>query len=720
MENSAVRADAEAVGAGGDARFDDVVLERSVESRTQRAAWTWATLAALIAVGAYLRLVYLGRLGIHWDEDLSALAVKAILANGVPELPSGMIYLRGGPFLYAMAASAQLLGFGELALRLPAALFGIATIPLAFALGKALFSERVGLVAAALLTISVWDVELARYARMYAPFIFFYMATLLCLWRYRVQRESLGGGMLCVALALIAVSLHELGYSLAPAMFFPLILRGPKEWLSPRRLVFPLCAAAVVAVFFFAWSRLIEHLMTLPLAEAEQALAARDGGAEASAPASALPHVPLLANLLGRSPAVFAVLAAALIGGAALFAFRRPRPMLERLALIGTAAAGAFGVLNVALLGVVATAWLKRRGLPAFRTPELKFALGVTAASVCAWLLLTVLLGLAEPAFAGLAAAKAALRWSLLNFPHFFAFWGYPNQWPMASVPAAIGALVAFDRASRRPSQAGSGFLLLALATPLILNGVFATRYELFRYDVPFDTLYFCLISLGLLHWREIGRAWGRSQGGRVDGRAAEAHAGADNRFAPTAGNRFAPAAAKRFAPAAVGALLALLVLAFDLNPVRPVLVAYGDYRNEGALYGLFGLGGYPDYKTPALYVAEHRAPEDRVIVLDSREMYAYLGRVDYWVMSSQYETQTYPSEGSLRDLYVSTPLIRSASELEQALAAPGGTKWLIASDAMLAETRVIDDDVKGLIRSAAARVVYVGRDGDTKVYRFP
>ena len=84
----------------------------------------WWILALIVAVGAYLRLAHLGALGFRWDEDLSGLAVRAILEKGVPELPSGMIYLRGGVFSYLMAGSASWFGFGEFALRLPAALFG--------------------------------------------------------------------------------------------------------------------------------------------------------------------------------------------------------------------------------------------------------------------------------------------------------------------------------------------------------------------------------------------------------------------------------------------------------------------------------------------------------------------------------------------------------------------------------------------------------------------
>src|SRR5690606_7219685 len=146
------------------------------------AAWI---LALLVASGAVLRLVDLGAISFHWDEDLSSLAAKAIAEHGIPELPSGMIYLRGLAFSYAMAASGMWLGFDETALRLPAALFGIALIPLCFAFGKRLFGTPVGLVLAALVTFSFWDIEFSRYARMYAAFGFFYLLTLLLIWRYR-------------------------------------------------------------------------------------------------------------------------------------------------------------------------------------------------------------------------------------------------------------------------------------------------------------------------------------------------------------------------------------------------------------------------------------------------------------------------------------------------------------------------------------------------------
>src|SRR5690606_25049212 len=187
-------------------------------------------LAALLAAGAVLRLIDLGQLSFRWDEDLSSLAAKAIAERGVPELPSGMIYLRSLPFLYVLAGSGALLGFDEWGLRLPSVLFGTATIGLAYVFGKRLFGTAVGLVLAALVTFSAWEIEFSRYARMYAPFEFFYVLTLLSIWRHLVADRRAPGAVLPIACALVALSLHDLAYTLALAFLLPLLIDGRRTF----------------------------------------------------------------------------------------------------------------------------------------------------------------------------------------------------------------------------------------------------------------------------------------------------------------------------------------------------------------------------------------------------------------------------------------------------------------------------------------------------------
>jgi 4-amino-4-deoxy-L-arabinose transferase-like glycosyltransferase len=664
----------------------------------QRSIAVWAGVILLTAVGAYLRFANLGALGFRWDEDLSSLAVKAILEKGIPELPSGMIYLRGGAFLYLEAWSAALFGFSELALRVPAALFGIGLIPLAFAFGRALFSARVGLVAAGLITISIWDVEFARYARFYAPFAFFYVSTVLAIWRYRVQAESSRGGWLCIALALIAVTLHDLGYTLTIAFLAPLVLEPRRALREPRRLVFPLGAALGVGAFFLLWRRWLDDLRELPIA----AVAARGG--EALAPVaptaepaswldSALGQVPLAGALWQQAPLLWLVLAALLLAAASWIARRPGATAVERTLLIAVAAACSLQLFNIALLALLALAFGKQAGVRGFAHLDVRRAACLAGMAFIAWLAASVwldLLGLASQG-AG-TAVKQSIR-TLLDFPHFFIFWGYPNEWPFVSFVAGVGALVAFDRAARPAPDRAAVFLAFVLVSPLVANGLFETLYELFRYNVPLNTFFFTLVALGLLHWPEL-----------IASVRAE--------------RRAAPAKLRKPMLATGSALLAALVLAYDLNPVRPWLAVQRDYREDGALYRLFAMQRYPDFKSAGGYVAANAAPEDLIFALDPREQFNYIGRLDYSVMSGAYDMSTYVDAGVRRDLYIGTPLVTSLDELRAALSIPGKRKWLIADHSML-DSASVDAPIRGFIQGQGERVVYVARDGTQHVYRF-
>src|SRR6185436_6378061 len=309
-------------------------------SDVRRLARDWWALVVVVAVGGYLRLAHLGALGFRWDEDLSGLAVRAILEKGVPELPSGMIYLRGGLFSHLMAASASLFGFSEFALRLPAALFGIALIVAAYLFAAALFGRVVGLVTAALLAVSFWDIDLSRYARFYTAFSLFYVVTLYAIWQFRVKTPSAAGGVLCVVLAVITMSLHDLAYSLALAFYFPLVLRGPAAWRSPREWLWPVASSAALAAFYVGWRQFVQSSRTLPLVAGGSSSPGHEID-ELARSFVAVPDLPLLTGMLERAP-LFVPLLVVLAVGAALYLTRRfASPTRERVLLTLIAACAA-------------------------------------------------------------------------------------------------------------------------------------------------------------------------------------------------------------------------------------------------------------------------------------------------------------------------------------------------------------------------------------------
>ncbi len=73
---------------------------------------------------------------------------------------------------YAMAYAFRQGGNGEKVIRVPALIFGVLSIPLLVTLGWRLFGPRAGLLAAALLTFSVYHIDFSQDARSYTLLLF--------------------------------------------------------------------------------------------------------------------------------------------------------------------------------------------------------------------------------------------------------------------------------------------------------------------------------------------------------------------------------------------------------------------------------------------------------------------------------------------------------------------------------------------------------------------
>ena len=511
--------------------------------------------------------------------------------------------------------------------------------------------------------------------------------------RFRVKAPSTAGGILCVALAIVTLSLHDLAYSLALAFFYPLVLRGPDAWRRPGEWLWPIASSAALAAFYVGWNSLVIWSRTLPVLAAEGGTGAAVAGREVDQldrSFVALPDMPLLTGMLDRLPLFVPLLVLVAVACALLVTRKLGSPLRERAMLAFVAACAAAQLFNLALLGVFVLAFMKRTGLPALRSREVLLAGALIGATFTIWavavLFAQVDLGPLHP-----LTPRTAIR-ELLDFPYFYVFWGFPNEWPLAAAVASIGALVAFHRAAHRGDSA-AGFALLALSGPIIGNALFASPFEIFRYNAAFNTLFFVFVALAFVHWRELVPAWRPALPRPLV-----------NRTAVALGTT----------------LLVLLVTAYDLNPLRGWLAVERQYSNEGTLYRTFGITAYSDFKTTAAFVARNASPHDLIVTPDSREYYNYLGRVDYWLRSGRYDDQSYTSKGALRDLYIDTPLVKTLPELEAALATPNRTKWVLASTAALADPAVpVAPEIRAFLRNAEQRVVYVGLDRDRKVYRF-
>ncbi|MCX7854498.1 MAG: glycosyltransferase family 39 protein, partial [Anaerolineae bacterium] len=117
----------------------------------------------ILLVAAALRLPAVGQVppGLYHDEAYYGLDAVDVLQGHL------QIYFpanngREPLFIYLAAAMIGLLGRSPFALRLTSAFVGLLTVAATAAAGRALFSRRVGLLAAAILAVTLWHVHLSR------------------------------------------------------------------------------------------------------------------------------------------------------------------------------------------------------------------------------------------------------------------------------------------------------------------------------------------------------------------------------------------------------------------------------------------------------------------------------------------------------------------------------------------------------------------------------
>lgn len=120
-------------------------------------------LAAIVAVALALRLAGFGSIppGLYHDEAYNGLDALQVLQG---ERPLWFAANNGREplFIYLVALSVAALGRTVAAVRAPALLLGLLTVPATAFLGESLFSRRVGLLAAAVTAITFWPLHLSR------------------------------------------------------------------------------------------------------------------------------------------------------------------------------------------------------------------------------------------------------------------------------------------------------------------------------------------------------------------------------------------------------------------------------------------------------------------------------------------------------------------------------------------------------------------------------
>ena len=185
-------------------------------------------LAATLVLAALARLYRLANIPNGFSPDEASygyngysflLTGRDRFGNAFPLFADNFGDLISTSYMWLTVPSIWLFGLDEFAVRLPAALAGIVTVFVLYKLGGAVVNRWVGLVAALLLAISPWHIQVSRYAErsQLLPLFFCLGLWLFLRWRKEGGRKLLWS-VLCFGLCF---------YTYASArVFAPLFIAG--------------------------------------------------------------------------------------------------------------------------------------------------------------------------------------------------------------------------------------------------------------------------------------------------------------------------------------------------------------------------------------------------------------------------------------------------------------------------------------------------------------
>jgi len=680
-------------------------MPRATPRGTPRGAWI--AVAALVALGLWLRLHDLGRLGLIADEGHQALAVRGVLAQGVPIVPAGNIYLRGAPFIYAEALTAAAGGVNEFTLRVPAAIFSAGVILLVFFFARTLFDLRTGLLAAFLSAFSIWEISLARYARMYTLLELSFLTTAFFFYRGYMAGGSSRDRAFAWAAGAVAAVTHQLGIFVLLFYALPIFVAPPAGGERRRfgwgRLLWPALGLACV---WFAFHELEGRLLDRATPPFREAAGAVEPGSEDDSAATDLlkkyllvPPVTLALELAGRDRT--AVLLAVLVAAAALVAAVaggfRPRRRLRTLWALAIVAVAFANLIALALALLAAYLVL----LPASRRD-------LGRAPLRPALLGAALLGIYWGAVAVRHPSLLATPWGTRSLGE--VLFGYPPVveraltwfiagWPLASLVVGATVLVLLIRFASDRRRARDLFAAMILLLPLLAAAATREIHNESRYHFHLYPFILTLLAAALAT-------------------ATRLVAGALDTGLAIAGRSFR---GRVLVEVGLAVLLAFLVTP-DIAPHGIQATVAGDYATprdpiRAPLNWLPYATFHQDHAGPAAAIRAARGPSDLVLVAGppywASIYWHYLGRIDYVISE---KAQRAGRNGVTLHHVTGARSITSADELDRELAAAGPRRvWLLSDTHLLgAESRYFSAAMKERLAALTTPPHALGRDGVT------
>lgn len=149
----------------------------------------YSALAAILAIGIWLRWRFIHTVHLYPDEFVSLLAIDMIKQSGLPVMPSGLFYEHGLLFSY-LGSLASYLGSSHGTIRYVSLFCGGLTLGLTYWIGERWFSSAVGLMATAGLAVAPAAIHWSGRVRMYALLQLLVLLALFLVYEGIIERRA--------------------------------------------------------------------------------------------------------------------------------------------------------------------------------------------------------------------------------------------------------------------------------------------------------------------------------------------------------------------------------------------------------------------------------------------------------------------------------------------------------------------------------------------------
>jgi len=205
----------------------------------------WIIIIISIIIGLIIRLKGLGKWPLALDEYYIVKSAGYILKHGLPQFPNGGYYSRGIFIQYLIAGLMSLGVKAEFAGRIFSVISYLIALPPLIMLSKKLGGKFMATVIVIVFSLSIWEIEFARFARMYAPFQAIFIWYIYFTYNIYINKNFKNFKWL-IALSFFSIFVYEGSFFLAVFNFVPFILL---QKIKPKYLFWTLIVF-LFSVFF--------------------------------------------------------------------------------------------------------------------------------------------------------------------------------------------------------------------------------------------------------------------------------------------------------------------------------------------------------------------------------------------------------------------------------------------------------------------------------------